>query len=197
MRLSPHHKPSRFALGRRSQAHATKKTTRIKRKTKPKARRRGFFIENFHIYGIAVNAVHNDAREIKIFDKGRFSALVGYSGVAEIGNKYAYSARSVRHYQVGEGAVSDSSVAQPAYSYTAGVTCKRAVGDCHAVADFIFGKRVVVGANYYAVVSANYVAVGHENVFEEFICMSSLLGYCTSALIFNRSKKTSSPSLTQ
>jgi len=41
VRLSPHHKPSRFALGRRSQAHATKKTTRIKRKTKPKARRRG------------------------------------------------------------------------------------------------------------------------------------------------------------
>ena len=62
--------PQTFALGRRSQAHATKKTTRIKRKTKPKARRRGFFIENFHIYGIAVNAVHNDVREIKIFDKG-------------------------------------------------------------------------------------------------------------------------------
>ena len=41
VRLSPHHKPSRFALRRRSQAHATKKTTRIKRKTKPKARRRG------------------------------------------------------------------------------------------------------------------------------------------------------------
>ena len=33
VRLSPHHKPSRFALGRRSQAHVTKKTTRIKRKT--------------------------------------------------------------------------------------------------------------------------------------------------------------------
>ena len=41
VRLLPHHKPSRFALGRRSQAHATKKTTRTKRKTKPKARRRG------------------------------------------------------------------------------------------------------------------------------------------------------------
>ncbi len=41
VRLTPHHKPSRFALGRRSQAHATKKTTRTTRKTKPKARRRG------------------------------------------------------------------------------------------------------------------------------------------------------------
>ncbi len=41
VRLTPHRHPRAGALGRRSQAHATKKTTRTTRKTKPKARRRG------------------------------------------------------------------------------------------------------------------------------------------------------------
>lgn len=157
----------------------------------------GLFIENLHLDGIAVNAVHDNVGKIQVFDKSGLSALVGYSGIAEVGNKYAYAARSVRHDQVGEGAVSDGSVAQPAYPDAAGVTCKRAVGDGNSFANLVLGQRVIVGAYHYAVVAANYVAVGHKTFLEQFMCMPSLLGYCTSASIFNRSKKTSSQSLTQ
>lgn len=144
----------------------------------------GLFIENLHLDGIAVNAVHDNVGKIQVFDKSGLSALVGYSGIAEVGNKYAYAARSVRHDQVGEGAVSDGSVAQPAYSYTARITCKRAVGDCHALADLIFGKRVVVCANYYTVVAADYVAVGHKNVFGAIYVYAVIVGVLYVGLYF-------------
>ena len=144
----------------------------------------GLFIENMHLDGIAVNAVHDNVGKIQVFDKSGLSALVGYSGIAEVGNKYAYAARSVRHDQVGEGAVSDGSVAQPAYPDAAGVTCKRAVGDGNSFANLVLGQRVIVGAYHYAVVAANYVAVGNENVFGAIYVYAVIVGVLYVGLYF-------------